>query len=243
MATDTSSPNRMPIVMGIILVAVVGVLIAIFMAGNNQAAPSTAAAVKDVSTVNNMLLGIPQSGMTLGSSSAPVTLLAYEDLKCPICQQFNLNVFPTLIADYVKTGKVQVEYIPQTFVGNAAAPGDSMHAAEFGLAAAEQNKFWNFAELMYHNQQDENTTYVTTPFLKSLGSNVPGLNVNQALSQMSGSNISQAISSASSAFQQAGFTGTPSFQIGKTGGSLSTLKFTQLTPDQFTGPINSLLGS
>jgi protein-disulfide isomerase len=231
----------MPIFMGIILVAVVGVLIAIFMAGNSTP-PVTSSNVKDVSTVNNMLSGIPQSGTTLGNPNAPVTLIGYEDLKCPICQQYNLNVLPTLITDYVKTGKVKMEFVPQTFVGQQAAPGDSMHAAQFALATANQNKFWNFTELFYHNQQDENTTYVTDSFLKSLGSKVPGLNVNQALSDRSSSAISQEISQAQQAFQQAGFTGTPSFQLTKNGSTPTTLKWTTLTPDQFTGPINSLLG-
>ncbi|HEV2353059.1 MAG TPA: thioredoxin domain-containing protein [Puia sp.] len=227
--------------MGIILVAVVGVLIAIFMAGNSTP-PVTAKNVQDVSTVNSMLSGIPQSGTTLGSSNAPVTLVGYEDLKCPICQQYNLNVMPTLVANYVKTGKVKMVYVPQTFVGQQAAPGDSLHAAQFALAAADQNKFWNFAELFYHNQQDENTTYVTDTFLKDLGAKVPGLNVNQALADRNSSAIAQQISQAASAFSQAGFTGTPSFQVGKTGGQMTTLKWTSLTTDQFTGPLDSLLG-
>ncbi len=237
---SNGSSKRTAILMTIIIVAVIGALVGIFVAGNNSTT-SASSKVADVSTVNNMLSGIPQQETSLGSKSAPVTMYAYEDLKCPICQNFNLNVFPSLIAKYVKTGQVNVEYIPQTFVGQAAAPGDSARAAKFALAAAQQGKFWNFAELFYHNQQDENTTYVTNAFLTNIGKNVPGLNVSQALSDMNSSSISQALSSASTQFTQNGFSGTPSFQLSKNGSTPTTLKVATLTLDQFTGPIDQLL--
>ena len=237
---SNGSSKRTAVLMTIIIVAAIGALIGIFVAGNNSSTSATSK-VTDVSLVNSMLSGIPQQGTILGSSSAPVTMYAYEDLKCPICQNFNLNVFPTLISKYVKTGQMKVEYIPQTFVGQAAAPGDSARAAKFALAAAEQSKFWNFAELFYHNQQDENSTYVTNAFLTNLGKNVPGLNVNKALSDMNSSQIASSISAASSQFTQAGFTGTPSFQLSKNGSTPTALKVSTLSVDQFTGPIDQLL--
>jgi hypothetical protein len=45
------------------------------------------------------------------------------------------------------------------------------------------------------------------------------------------------------AFDAAHFEGTPSFLVGKTGGRLSVLSWSDLTPDQFTGPIDRLLGT
>lgn len=227
--------------MTIIVIAAVVALIAVFIAGNNASTATSSSQVTGVSTVNAELQGIPQSGTTLGNSNAPITLTAYEDLKCPICQEFNLNIFPSLVSQYVKSGEMKVTYVPQTFVGQAEAPGDSAHAARFALAAGEQNKFWYFAELMYHNQQNEDTTYVTTSFLKNLGSKISGLNVNEALDQANSSNFTQELSAASSQFTSAGFTGTPSFQLSKNGSSPTALKWTQLTLTQFTGPINQLL--
>ena len=40
------------------------------------------------------------------------------------------------------------------------------------LAAGQQQKFWNFAELFYHEQGDETTSYVTTSYLDGLAGQV-----------------------------------------------------------------------
>lgn len=228
--------------MTIIIVAAIAALIGIFVAGNNSNS-SASTSVADVSMVNSMLSGIPQTGTKLGNPNAPLTMIAYEDLKCPICQRFNLQIFPTLVSQYVKTGKMNVVFIPQTFVGQAAAPGDTTRAAKFALAAADQNKFWNFTELFYHNQQDENSTYVTNAFLTSLGNKVPGLNVQTALSDMNSSSIASAVSSATQQFTAAGFTGTPSFQLQKPGGTPSTLTWHNLTTSEFTTAIDQALAA
>ena len=40
---------------------------------------------------------------------------------------------------------------------------------------------WNYADAFYYNQGPENSGYVTTGFLREIGSDVPGLNVNRLL--------------------------------------------------------------
>ena len=238
------SSRRTLIVLGIIIVAVVGVLIAIFAVGNNsQSSSSASAPVTGVQDVSNLIGTIPQQGNVLGNPNAPVTLVAYEDLKCPICQRFNQSVFPGLVSTYIKTGKVRIIYEPQTFVGQQTAPGDSERAARFALAVGEQSKFWNFAELFYANQKDETTTYVTDAYLKSLGSKIPGLDVNKALSDMNSDQITQQLNTAKAQFSANNFNGTPSFTYGKTGGNMSVLPVKNLTIDEFTVPIDSLLQS
>jgi hypothetical protein len=103
---------------------------------------------------------------------------------------------------------------------------------------------WNFADLFYYNQQDETTTYVTNQFLRRIGAGVPGLNVNQALAARDGNDITQQLTQSSSEFNAGGFSGTPSFAIGKGNGTL-----TQFNPASFTDPssyeqaIDKALGS
>src|SRR3954447_3703243 len=45
------------------------------------------------------------------------------------------------------------------------------------------------------------------------------------------------------AFDANHFEGTPSFLLGKTGGPMTVLNWTELKPAEFTGPIDRLLGS
>ena len=148
---------------GIVLaaVAVVVVLVAISSGGSSgETGKQTGTQAKQtVSAVNELLDGIPQDGATLGNPKAPVTMTYYGDLECPICQEFTLQGgFPQLVANEVRDGKVKVVYKAfQTATHDPNVFKDQQVAA---LAAGRQQKFWNFAELFYHEQGEEDTGYV-----------------------------------------------------------------------------------
>src|SRR6185437_5895635 len=97
-------------VIGAIVIVVVA--IAISSGGNSAQAvkPNSPAAKQAQSTVNKLLAGIPQSGNTLGSPSAKVTLTEYGDLVCPVCKSFALGAQNQLISQEVRTGKVKIVY-------------------------------------------------------------------------------------------------------------------------------------
>jgi protein-disulfide isomerase len=184
---------------------------------------------------------IPQHGTVLGNPRAPVTLVEFTDLKCPVCRDYTLSAFPTLVGRYVRTGKVRMVMELQDFVGNR--DGDSERAARMALAAARQNKLWQFADLFYINQRDEGSTYVNDVFLRTIASGVRGLDVNRAFAARNSGTVSAELDKASSAFNTAGFTGTPSFAVGRTGGTLTAINHNSLDVSQFSGPIDRLLAS
>jgi protein-disulfide isomerase len=185
--------------------------------------------------------GIPQRGLELGNPNAPVTMVEVADLKCPVCDAYMRSAFPTLVDRYVRTGKVKMVMQLQTFVGESSAPGDSERAARMALAAGQQNKLWNFADVFYLNQQDENTSYATDGFLTSVGAAVPGLDTRRALANRASPAVSKQLQQADALFNKYGFTGTPSFLLGKNG------QLSPLSPASFddsaayTGPIDKLL--
>jgi protein-disulfide isomerase len=129
-----------------------------------------------VTTVDNLLNGVPQSGATLGNPNAPVTMDYYGDLECPICQEFTLQGgLSPLIANEVRQGKVKIVYKAfQTATRDPNVFKDQQVAA---LAAGMQKKFWNFAELFYHEQGQEDTGYVTESYLDNLARQTTGLNL------------------------------------------------------------------
>ena len=43
-----------------------------------------------------------------GSPTAPITVEIYSDYECPACAEFFLGTMPSLMADYVQTGKVRI---------------------------------------------------------------------------------------------------------------------------------------
>jgi protein-disulfide isomerase len=199
--------------------------------------PKTAPAV---AKVEKEIGGIPQSGNTLGSPKAPVTLVYYGDLQCPICKDFTLGALPTLIQKYVRTGKLRIEYRnletatrePETFKTQQVA----------ALAAGKQNKGWYYIELFYNQQGQEDTEYVNEQYLQTLAEQTPGLNLAEWTAARDDATFTNAIASDAQSANNAGFTGTPSFQIGKTGGPVQKLEYSSLTdPSGFESAINKLL--
>lgn len=227
-------------VFGVVAVAIVAV-IAITAPSDDAKAPSTDGAVAKVAEINAMLAGIPQNGRVLGRPDAPVTLVEYADLKCPICAQVSAGVLPDIIQRYVRSGQVRLVFEPQTFVGSP--PGDSERGARAALAAGDQGRLWQFAELWYANQQDEMTAYATDDFIRRIGGAVQGLDVDKMLGARNAGRVSTALSEASTAFTRNGFDGTPSFVLGKTGQAGQPLSLGSLDPQELIGPIEKLLAS
>jgi protein-disulfide isomerase len=177
--------------------------------------------------VSALLSGIPQSGNVLGSPTAPVTLQYFGDLECPICKEFTTGALPTVIQKWVRTGKLKIEYRsletatrePETFKTQQIA----------GLAAGKQNKMWNFVELFYNEQGEEDTGYVTEKYIQGLAQQIPGLNLATWTTARSENALANQVASDAQAATSAGFTGTPSFLLGKTGGTLAKFETSSLT--------------
>jgi protein-disulfide isomerase len=49
-------------------------------------------------------------GVRMGNPDAPIKLVEYGSLSCPHCAKLSQDGFPTLMKDYVATGKVNFEY-------------------------------------------------------------------------------------------------------------------------------------
>ncbi|HEY1716605.1 MAG TPA: thioredoxin domain-containing protein [Solirubrobacteraceae bacterium] len=162
-------------------IAIVVVAIAISSGGSSAQVvkPTSAAAKQAQSKVNTLLAGIPQTGNTLGSPSAKVTLTEYGDLVCPVCKSFALGAENQLIANEVRKGKVKIVYKSLETASQAANNAMFVPSQTAALAAGKQQKAWNYIELFYHEQGDESDSYVTDNYLGGLAKQIPGLNFNQ----------------------------------------------------------------
>jgi protein-disulfide isomerase len=214
-------------VAGVVVVIIVIILVATGGGSKGAPAPKSAAANSALATVTTMLQGIPQKGNALGNPNAPVTMQYFGDLECPFCKQFTVSTLPTIIQKYVRTGKLKLEYRSmETATRNPEIFRTQQIAA---YAAGKQNLAWYFIELFYHEQGEEDSGYVTESYLQGLAAQVPGLNLSswsQARNDPAFAN--QVISDAQAATQN-GFTGTPSFLLGKSGGTLQKFESASLT--------------
>jgi protein-disulfide isomerase len=231
---------QLGIVAGIVVVIIVAVVLA--TGGSSKkgiAAPGkgTEQVVKEVSA---LVGGIPQAGNTIGDPKAPVTLQYFGDLECPICKTFTLGALQSLIPTYVRTGKLKIEY--RTLETATKEPETFKTQQVAALAAGKQQKMWYFIELFYRQQGEENTEYVTESYLQKLAQQVPGLNLTAWSAARSDPELASSMTTDTQAANAAGFTGTPSFLIGKTGGRMQKLEYSSLTdPASFDSAIESAL--
>jgi protein-disulfide isomerase len=228
-------------VAGVVVVIIVVILAATSGGGSTKLPPSKGNPknVPAVKTVDALLANIPQKGMTLGNPKAPVTMQYFGDLECPICKDFTLGALPTLIQKYVRTGKMKIEYRhletatrePETFKTQQVA----------AMAAGPQQKGWYYIELFYHQQGEEDTEYVNEQYLQTLAKQITGLNLTSWQAARGKPEFANQVTTDAQAANTAGFTGTPSFLIGKTGGQLQKLEYSSLTdPSGFESAINKL---
>jgi protein-disulfide isomerase len=238
--------TQLGIVVSVVVVAIVVILVATGSSGTKKVVAHTKAANETTAEVSALLAGsgtrgaIPQSANVLGSPAAPVTLQYFGDLECPICKDFTLGALPTIIKQWVSTGKLKIEYRsletathePETFRTQQIA----------ALAAGKQNKMWQFVELFYHEQGEENSGYVTESYIQNLAQQVPGLNLEKWTAARSEPALANQVTADGQAANTAGFTGTPSFLIGKTGTTLQKFEPNSLTdPSNFNSVIENLL--
>ncbi len=227
-----ASQRRRLYQLGGVAIAVVAVIVIILVAtgsgGSKTApAPKSAAATSAANAVIAMLNGIPESANALGRPNAPVTLQYFGDLECPFCKQFTLTSLPSVIQKDVRTGKVRIEYRSMQTATREKETFQTQQVA--ALAAGKQNRMWYYVELFYHEQGEEDSGYVTESYLQGLAAQIPGLNLGEWSSARNDPAYANEVISDAQAANQAGFTGTPSFLIGKTGGTLQKFEDSNLT--------------
>jgi protein-disulfide isomerase len=225
------------VLLGILLVAgaLAAVLIAVSVTGGDDEA--TTGVVHGAEATEALFDGIPQRGNVLGKPKAPVTIVEYADFQCPFCAQFARDTLPAIVDEYVRPGKVRI-----VFQGIAILGPDSLTALQAAVSAGMQNRLWNYGELLFHNQGEENSGWVTDDLLRQLGASVAGLDVDVMMDGRSSDEVAAAISRAEAAAQVAGVSATPSFGIGKTGGPTTLVQGAQPIED-FRQLLDSLLQS
>jgi protein-disulfide isomerase len=222
-------------------IIVIGVVIAVASSGSSShiSKPGSKAAVTAVNEVTELLAGIPQQGNALGNPKAPVTMQYFGDLECPICREFTLGALPSLITKDVRTGKLRIEYhAMETATREPTVFREQQTAA---LAAGKQNRLWDYVELFYHQQGQEDTGYVTPAYLRERADQVPDLNLAKWEEERHNPAYEASLEKDAEEVGRRGFTGTPSFLLGKTDGELSPFSTLSLTePSSFEAAINSV---
>ena len=218
--------RRLTVLGGVLAGAAVVVAIAVLISshGGSNDPPKLQAGetVAGQRLSQELLDGVPQHGITLGRPDAKVTVVEFADLQCPICKEFSQQILPQVVQDHVRNGQAKIELRLVSILDRGDVK-DSARMAALAYGAQLQNKLWNFADLQYFNQGEEETGYATDAYLRKIAGGVRGLDVDRAFAARSTPAATQALRADNALFVRDGATGTPTILVGPTGGTLQKL--------------------
>jgi protein-disulfide isomerase len=180
-------------------------------------APAAGEALYGAQETNALLRGIPQKGNVLGHPDAPVTIVEYADMQCPYCARWAIDVFPSVVREFVRSGKAKIEFRGLTFVGP-----DSEPALRTALAAGQSGRLWHVVDVLFHNQGAENTGWVTDDLLERAVASAR-IDAGTTLDARDDASVQLAMEKAAAAATNDQVPGTPAFSVGPTGGTLALL--------------------
>jgi protein-disulfide isomerase len=157
-----------PMVLITAAAVVVGLVVVVFASGVLNPAPASVGNLITPLQPTPVSLIDPTNPRAIGNPNAPVQMEIWSDFQCPACDEFVLNVEPTLVSQYVATGKVHLLYRDYAFIDSGAANGESHQAAAAARCAG--TKFWPFHDYLFQNQSTtgENSGTFSAAFLSSV---------------------------------------------------------------------------
>ena len=202
----TRNRNLLIAAAGAVAVVAVLIVVSVVVSGGGDGGTTTTSG----GSTEPLFAGIPQKGAELGSQTAPVTLIQFEDLQCPICRAYQEDGFSGVVDDYVRPGKVKLRFAGLAFLGQ-----DSEKALRYALAAGDQGKLWPYVAALYANQGDENSGWVTDDLLERLA-NANGLDWGRLQKDAASKAVASQMEATAAQAAQMGVPGTPTFfvQIG-----------------------------
>ena len=218
-ASRRASPRVLAVGAAVVAAATLAIVLAVVLSSGSSTkvtnAPvvgSLATAVPGAAEVETLFKGIAQHGTTLGSPSAPVTMVEYVDAQCPFCRMFETQVLPDIVRRYVRTGKLKIVLRMWAFIGP-----DSSRGQAAVLAAARQDRAFNYLELVFDEQGTENSGWLSDRMVTSIAASIPKLRVHRLLAERNSAGIKADATTIDEIARGGGVTSTPTFVVGKTG--------------------------
>ncbi|MEO7118889.1 MAG: DsbA family protein [Candidatus Limnocylindrales bacterium] len=169
---------------------------------------ASAIAVAAVSTPTPSAVEAIATRPVIGDPAAPVLIKEYGDFQCPSCGAFARGIEPQIRSAYIDTGRARLEWYDFAWIGP-----ESRDAANAARCAGNQDRFWDYHDLLYQNQGGENTGAFSRDRLKGFG-DVLGLEPTDFRACVDAGTYGAAVEADFAAVRRNGFNGTPTFVIG-----------------------------
>ncbi len=214
--SDDPRRGRLAGIAGASVLAIVAIVAGVFLFGRGNSTADTERQVEQ--EVGSLLARIPQRQRTLGRASAPVTMEVFVDLKDPDSRSWFLTKLPAIVREYVRPGRMKLEF--RSYKTNTFSPEEFVKGQTAALAAAAQNRLWDFIDTFFHEQGSEFRYYVTEGYLEMIARQVSGLDVAEWRADRRTGRREEQTAAEDQTARTIGLHVTPSFRIGRTRGHL-----------------------
>ncbi len=160
---------------------------------------------------------------SIGPDKASTVVIEFSDFQCPFCAMASglpswINDYATKYGDLIGSagkiqkmasdGKLRFIYVPMSFLGE-----ESVFAAQAGLCANQQGKFWEMHDAIFsaHDGQ-EGTGKYSKAKLKVIAEGINGININVFSDCLDKDRTLSDVGVVSNTAQTAA-TGTPTFYV------------------------------
>ncbi len=201
-----SSLTPFYVILGLVLLAGVGVLIA-QMNKSAGASGSTATQPVAVALTPEQLQRVP--GISVGRADAPITIFEFADFQCPACGRWATFIEPIIKERLVQTGKARYVFYDFPLGGSHV---HSFLAARAGRCANEQGKFWEYHQALFARQNDWSFERSAEDKLLEYGQQV-GLDGEKFEGCLRSDKYAREVSESKSRGESLGVDGTPSIYV------------------------------
>jgi protein-disulfide isomerase len=200
----------------ILIAFIAGIFLGYFVRPGSN--PGQAAQPTDVQNQNNtaqneasrqqmLALLAEQTRNTIGNEQAPVRMYEFSDFRCPYCARYNLDTGKKIFSKYVDTGKVYLGFVHLAILGE-----DSVRVALASECAAEQQRFWEYHDLLFAQRQGGQNPDYSNENLKSLAQQL-NLDIKAFSECLDSGRYTSTVLQQTQFARQIGLTSTPSFLI------------------------------
>ncbi len=201
--------------------AVAVVLAGVVVAGCGQGSADTDA-TKDgtpdtpaYARVQDIAESVAPDGTTIrvGSPKADIVVHVYEDMRCPVCGQFETQGGGESLRGLILSGKVRAEYTLASFLDDRVGGQGSRKAANALRAALDAGRFVEYHDALFAHQPEESVDGYTDAFLLEVASRVDGLRGETFDTAVRTMRHGDFVTASQAAYEASGAPGTPTMAV------------------------------
>ena len=135
--------NKKGVIIGVVVIAIIAGVVA-----SISASPSETINL-DMDRTHGTIstaMGSP----ILGDPNAPITIVEFGDYQCHQCYNWFHDTKPSIMRDYIETGKANLVFVDLAFLGR-----DSPKAAHASYCAEDQEMYWEYHDSLYNSQESK----------------------------------------------------------------------------------------